>query len=70
MADIERQVILSTLERFKGHRVKTAGALGIGVRNARHEAQAMEGRWSVDRGNDRGKSCAARQELPERMIVG
>lgn len=32
LADIERQVILSTLEQFKGHRVKTAGALGIGVR--------------------------------------
>ena len=32
LADIEKQVILSTLEVFKGHRVKTATALGIGVR--------------------------------------
>ena len=32
LEQIERQVILSTLERFKGHRVKTATALGIGVR--------------------------------------
>jgi DNA-binding NtrC family response regulator len=32
LADIEKQVILSTLHQFKGHRVKTAGALGIGVR--------------------------------------
>ncbi|HEY0009021.1 MAG TPA: sigma-54 dependent transcriptional regulator [Tepidisphaeraceae bacterium] len=32
LADIEKQVILSTLDRFKGHRVKTATALGIGVR--------------------------------------
>jgi len=32
LADIERQVILSTLQQFKGHRQKTAGALGIGVR--------------------------------------
>jgi DNA-binding NtrC family response regulator len=32
LADIEKQVILSTLERFKGHRMKTAHALGIGVR--------------------------------------
>lgn len=32
LADIEKQVILSTLEQFKGHRQKTAGALGIGVR--------------------------------------
>jgi DNA-binding NtrC family response regulator len=30
--DIEKQVILSTLQRFRGHRVKTANALGIGVR--------------------------------------
>lgn len=32
LADIEKQVILTTLRRFNGHRVKTAGALGIGVR--------------------------------------
>jgi DNA-binding NtrC family response regulator len=32
LADIERQVILTTLQQFKGHRQKTAGALGIGVR--------------------------------------
>ena len=32
LADIEKEVILTTLNRFKGHRVKTAGALGIGVR--------------------------------------
>ena len=32
LADIEKKVILSTLKQFKGHRVKTATALGIGVR--------------------------------------
>jgi transcriptional regulator with PAS, ATPase and Fis domain len=32
LADIEKQVILNTLNQFKGHRLKTAGALGIGVR--------------------------------------
>jgi DNA-binding NtrC family response regulator len=32
LADIEKQVILSTLAQFRGHRIKTAGALGIGVR--------------------------------------
>ncbi|MDB5294884.1 MAG: hypothetical protein JWO31_867, partial [Phycisphaerales bacterium] len=32
LADIEKQVILSTLRQFRGHRIKTAGALGIGVR--------------------------------------
>lgn len=32
LADVEKQVILSTLQQFKGHRVRTASALGIGVR--------------------------------------
>jgi DNA-binding NtrC family response regulator len=32
LADIEKQVILSTLAQFRGHRIKTASALGIGVR--------------------------------------
>jgi len=32
MQDMERQLIESTLERFNGHRAKTASALGIGVR--------------------------------------
>jgi two-component system response regulator HydG len=32
LAEIEKEVILSTLQQFKGHRVRTATALGIGVR--------------------------------------
>ena len=32
LADIEKKVIISTLKKFAGHRVKTATALGIGVR--------------------------------------
>jgi len=32
LADIERDMIVATLERFNGHRQKTAKALGIGVR--------------------------------------
>jgi DNA-binding NtrC family response regulator len=32
LSDIERDVILTTLRQFKGHRIKTAQALGIGVR--------------------------------------
>lgn len=32
LADIEREAIVSTLQRFGGHRAKTAKALGIGVR--------------------------------------
>jgi transcriptional regulator with PAS, ATPase and Fis domain len=32
LADIEKQIILRTLDLFRGHRLKTASALGIGVR--------------------------------------
>ncbi|MCS7034798.1 MAG: sigma-54 dependent transcriptional regulator [Phycisphaerae bacterium] len=32
LADIEKRVILTTLQQFRGHRIKTASALGIGVR--------------------------------------
>jgi DNA-binding NtrC family response regulator len=32
LADIEKHVILETLRKFRGHRAKTAGALGIGIR--------------------------------------
>ena len=32
LADLERETIVETLERFNGHRAKTAKALGIGVR--------------------------------------
>jgi hypothetical protein len=51
LADIEKQVILSTLEQFKGHRLKTAAALGIGVRTLgmkikrwREEGEPIAGR--------------------------
>lgn len=32
LAEMEKQMILATLERFDGHRARTADALGIGVR--------------------------------------
>ena len=32
MEEIEREVILNTLDLFNGHRQKTAEALGIGLR--------------------------------------
>jgi DNA-binding NtrC family response regulator len=44
LADIEKQVILSTLHQFKGHRQKTAGALGIGVRTLGMKLK----RWKED----------------------
>lgn len=46
LADIERQVIMSTLERFQGHRVKTASALGIGVRTLGMKLK----KWKEDEG--------------------
>jgi DNA-binding NtrC family response regulator len=56
LADIEKQVILSTLEQFKGHRVRTATALGIGVRTLgmklkrwREEGEPIAGRSTVNR---------------------
>ena len=49
LAEIEKQVILNTLEQFKGHRMRTASALGIGVRTLgmklkrwREEGQLIE----------------------------
>ncbi len=54
LADIEKQVILSTLQQFRGHRIKTAGALGIGVRTLgiklkrwRDEGEPVDGRGHV-----------------------
>jgi DNA-binding NtrC family response regulator len=51
LAEIEKQVILSTLERFKGHRLRTATALGIGLRTLgmklkrwKEEGQLIESR--------------------------
>ena len=32
LAEVEKRVILETLAKFEGHRAKTAGALGIGLR--------------------------------------
>jgi DNA-binding NtrC family response regulator len=51
LAEVEKQVILSTLERFKGHRLRTATALGIGLRTLgmkikrwKEEGQLIESR--------------------------
>ena len=44
LADVEKHVILTTLERFKGHRMKTAHALGIGVRTLGMKLK----RWKED----------------------
>ena len=55
LADIEKQVILSTLEQFKGHRMRTAHALGIGVRTLGMKIK----RW-----RDEGEPIAGRQHRP------
>ena len=54
LADIEKQIILTTLQQFRGHRLKTAGALGIGVRTLGIKLK----RW-----RDEGEPVAA----PERV---
>jgi transcriptional regulator with PAS, ATPase and Fis domain len=48
LADIEKQVILSTLQQFKGHRIKTACALGIGVRTLGMKLK----RWRDEEGEE------------------
>jgi len=55
LADIEKQVILRTLEQFKGHRLRTAAALGIGVRTLGMKIK----RW-----REEGESIAGRQPRP------
>ena len=55
LADIEKQVILSTLEQFKGHRLRTAHALGIGVRTLGMKIK----RW-----REEGEPIAGRQPRP------
>ena len=55
LADIEKQVILSTLEQFKGHRLRTASALGIGVRTLGMKIK----RW-----REEGEPIAGRQHRP------
>ncbi len=55
LADIEKQVILRTLERFKGHRLRTAEALGIGVRTLGMKIK----RW-----REEGEPIAGRQHRP------
>jgi DNA-binding NtrC family response regulator len=48
LADVEKQVILSTLEQFKGHRIKTASALGIGVRTLGMKLKRWRDESNVD----------------------
>jgi DNA-binding NtrC family response regulator len=55
LADIEKQVILRTLEQFKGHRLRTAAALGIGVRTLGMKIK----RW-----REEGEPIAGRQPRP------
>jgi DNA-binding NtrC family response regulator len=43
LADIERQVILSTLERLNGNRTHTSDALGISLRTLRNRLREYRG---------------------------
>jgi len=50
--DMERKLIESTLERFNGHRAKTAQALGIGIRT-------LSGKLKAYGYAPRAKTCKA-----------
>jgi DNA-binding NtrC family response regulator len=57
LEDVERQMIVATLEHFGGHRARTAEALGIGVRTLsgklRAYGYAPHARQFADAGSDR-----------------
>ena len=56
LAEVERQMILATLERFNGHRARTAESLGIGVRTLSGKTASL---WR----------CAARETVARRRIA-
>lgn len=50
LEEIEREAIVQTLQRFKGHRQKTARALGIGVRTLGLKLKKWKGAQLVEEG--------------------
>ncbi len=62
LADIEKQVILSTLQQLQGPSGQDCRRTGNRRSDAGNETQAMEGRWCVGRSVGR-ESCAIRGRL-------
>ena len=65
LADIEKQVILRTLEQFKGHRLRTAAALGIGVRTLGMKIK----RWREEGEPIAGRHHGQQQQRPVHVDV-
>ena len=65
LADIEKQVILRTLEQFKGHRLRTAAALGIGVRTLGMKIK----RWREEGEPIAGRHHGHTQQQPQAVHV-
>ena len=63
LAEVERQVILATLDRFDGHRGRAAESLGIGVRTLSGKLRAY-GYAPRARSFGHASNEAARQNLP------
>lgn len=59
LADVEKQVILSTLKQFRGHRMKTATALGIGVRTLGMKLKRWRDAGDLVESNGNGDNNAA-----------
>lgn len=62
LEDMERQMIVATLEHFEGHRAKTAEALGIGVRTLSGKLRSYG--YAPRANSFRDRSTKDRQELP------
>lgn len=61
LEDMERQMIVATLEHFEGHRAKTAKALGIGVRTLSGKLRSY---GFAPREKNFAEQSSNRQELP------
>jgi DNA-binding NtrC family response regulator len=61
LEDMERQMIVATLEHFQGHRARTAEALGIGVRTLSSKLRAY---GYAPHAKEFNESAMSRQILP------
>ena len=58
LEEVERRVILSALEKFEGHRVRTAASLGIGVRTLGMKLKKWRDEGRVAEGSMEGRASA------------
>ena len=67
LEDMERQMIVATLEHFEGHRAKTAEALGIGVRTLSGKLRSYG--YAPRENSYRNRVAVDRQNLPTRSAI-